>query len=170
LKRSILNKPHFSKEVYTMGHKVAGWTGVALAALLCYTGVVQAQWVFLGRKALGVVNRLVSTGQGKEGQGYDMATVLLEADADKVYGTAIDLLKGNPHYTITHRDDPSRTVEFTDGKILVGVKVSRLEDKISQLLIGSTVTPGKSSATPLVVDRVFQVCEKLGVHCTFAKD
>ena len=119
---------------------------------------------------MGVVNRLVSPALEKQGQGYDMATVLLEADADKVYGTAIDLLKGNPNFRITHRDDSSRTVEFTDGNTLVGLKVSRLEDKVSQLLIGSTVTAGMASSAPLVVNKVFQVCEKMGVQCTLAKD
>ena len=153
-----------------MGHRIAGWIGVFLVASLCYAGVAQAQWVFLGRKAMGVVNRLVSPALEKQGQGYDMATVLLEADADKVYGTAIDLLKGNPNFRITHRDDSSRTVEFTDGNTLVGLKVSRLEDKVSQLLIGSTVTAGMASSAPLVVNKVFQVCEKMGVQCTLAKD
>jgi len=153
-----------------MGHKLAGWIGVVLVASFCYAGVAQAQWVFLGRKAMGVVNRLVSPALEKQGQGYDMATVLLEADADKVYGTAIDLLKGNPNFRITHRDDSSRTVEFTDGNTLVGLKVSRLEDKVSQLLIGSTVTAGMASSAPLVVNKVFQVCEKMGVQCTLAKD
>jgi hypothetical protein len=153
-----------------MGHKLAGWIGVVLVASFCYVGVAQAQWVFLGRKAMGVVNRLVSPALEKQGQGYDMATVLLEADADKVYGTAIDLLKGNPNFRITHRDDSSRTVEFTDGNTLVGLKVSRLEDKVSQLLIGSTVTAGMASSAPLVVNKVFQVCEKMGVQCALAKD
>jgi hypothetical protein len=39
---------------------------VIFTALFCYTGVAQAQWVFLGRKAMGVVNRLTS--QGHEGE------------------------------------------------------------------------------------------------------
>jgi len=153
-----------------MGHRVAGWLGIAMAVSLCYAGIAQAQWVFLGRKALGVVNRVVSQGLEKEGHGYDVATVLLEADADKVYGTAIDLLKGNPRFTITHRDDRSRIIEFSDGKTLVGLKVSRLEEKISQLLIGSTVIPGNPSSTPIVVDKVFRICEKMGVQCELARE
>jgi len=153
-----------------MSRKLAGRIAIVSVASLCFAGVAQAQWVFLGRKALGVVNRLVSPALEKQGQGYDVATVLLEADADKVYGTAVDLLKGNSRFAITHRDDPGRMVEFTDGKTLVGLKVSRIEDKVSQLLIGSTVTMGTPSSTPLVVDKVFQVCEKMGVQCTLAKD
>jgi hypothetical protein len=143
---------------------------LALTALLCYTGVAQAQWIFLGRKAVGAVNRLTSQAFEKQGQGYDVATVLLEANADKVYRTAFDLLKGNPHVTINYREDASREIEFTDGKLLVGMKVSKLEDNLSQLLISSIVTSGKPSGTSFVVERVFQVCEKMGVSCTLAKD
>ena len=150
--------------------KMTGLIVLVLGTLFFYAAVAQAQWIFLGRKALGVVNRLVSQGHEKEGQGYDVATVLLEADADKVYGAAVDLLQGNPNGTITHRDDPSRTVEFTDGRILAGIKVSRLEDNLTQLLISSTVTPGKPSGTSFVVERVFQVCQKMGVHCTLASN
>ncbi|HSB07307.1 MAG TPA: hypothetical protein VLK23_19180 [Thermodesulfobacteriota bacterium] len=142
----------------------------ALAGLFFYTSVVQAQWVFLGRKAIGAVNRLTSQGSDKQGQSYDVATVLLEADADKVYSTAVNFLKGNPNITINFRQDSGRKIEFTDGKILVGMKVSKLEDNLSQLLISSTAPSGKSSSTSLVVERVIQICEKTGVTCTLAKD
>ena len=153
-----------------MVHKIAGWTIVALTTLLCYTSVAEAQWVLLGRKALGVVNSLSSQGREKEGQGYDVATVLLEANADKVYSTAVDLLKGNPNVTINYREDAGRVIDFTDGKLLVGMKVSKLEDHLSQLLISSVVTSGKPGGTSFVVEKVFQVCEKMGVQCMLAKD
>jgi len=153
-----------------MTHKTVRWTIAALAALLCYTSVAEAQWVLLGRKALGVINTLSSQGREKAGQGYDVATVLLEADADKVYSTAIDLLKGNPNVTINYREDAGRVIDFTDGKLLVGMKVSKLEDHLSQLLISSVVTSGKPGGTSFVVEKVFQVCEKMGVQCMLAKD
>jgi hypothetical protein len=143
---------------------------LAFAGLVCYTGVAQAQWVFLGRKALGAVNRLTNQGHEKGGQGYDVATVLLEANADKVYSTAVDLLKANPNVTINHRQDTGREIEFTDGKLLVGLKVTRFEDHLSQLLIISTGTSGKPGGTSFVVERVFHVCDKMGVSCTLAKD
>jgi len=153
-----------------MVHKIAGLTIVALTALLCYTSVAEAQWVLLGRKALGAINTLTSQGREKEGQGYDVATVLLEADADKVYSTAVDLLKGNPNVTINYREDAGRVIDFTDGKLLVGLKVSKLEDHLSQLLISSVVTSGKPGGTSFVVEKVFQVCEKMGVNCALAKE
>jgi len=153
-----------------MAHKIAEWTVVALTALLCYTNVAEAQWVLLGRKALGAISSLSSQGREKEGQGYDVATVLLEADADKVYGTAVDILKGNSNVTINFREDAGRVIDFSDGKLLVGMKVSKLEDHLSQLLISSVVTSGKASGTSFVVEKALQVCEKMGVQCTLAKD
>jgi len=153
-----------------MAHKIVGLTVVALTALLCYTSVAEAQWVLLGRKALGAINSLTSQGREREGQGYDVATVLLEADADKVYSTAVELLKGNPNVTINYREDAGRVIDFTDGKLVVGMKVSKLDDHVSQLLISSVVTSGKPSGASFVVEKVFQVCEKMGVQCTLAKD
>jgi hypothetical protein len=153
-----------------MVHKIVGLAFAALTALLCYTSVAEAQWVFLGRKALGVINTLSNQGREREGQGYDVATVLLEADADKVYSTAVGLLKVNPNVTINYREDAGREIEFTDGKLLVALKVSKLEDHLSQLLISSVVTSGKPGGTSFVVDKVFQVCEKMGVNCALAKE
>ncbi len=150
--------------------KIIKLTAVISVTCLCYTGVAQAQWVLIGRKAVGVINRLASQGHEKQGQGFDVATVLLEADADKVYSTAIDLAKANPNITITYREDSSREIEVTDGKILAGLKVSKLEDKLSQLLISSTITPGKPSSTSFVVEKVLEICEKMGVHCAVSKD
>ena len=150
--------------------KITRFAAVIFTAFLCYTGLAEAQWVFVAKKALGVVNRLTSQGHEKQGQGFDVATVLLEANADKVYSTAVDLLKRNPNITINYREDAGRQIEFTDGKILAGLKVSRFEDNLSQLLISSTITPSQPSGTSFVVDRVFQVCEKMGVHCTHTKD
>jgi len=150
--------------------KITKLAVLILTMLLCYTGVAQAQWVLIGRKALGAINRLTSQGHEKQGQGYDVATVLLEANADKVYSTAVDLLRGNPNVTINYREDAGRVIEFTDGKILAGMKVSKLEDNLSQLLISSTITPGQPSGTSFVVEKVLKVCEKMGVPCNLAKD
>jgi hypothetical protein len=158
-----------SKKEKTM-IKITKLTIIIFTALFCYTGVAQAQWVFLGRKALGAVNRLTSQGHGRQEQGFDVATVLLQANAEKVYSKAVQLLKGNPNVTINYREDAGRQIEFTDGKILAAMKVSLLEDNLSQLLISSTVTSGGRSGTSFVVEKVFQVCEKMSVHCTLAKD
>jgi hypothetical protein len=150
--------------------KIVRLAVLALTALLCCAGAAQAQWIFLGKKAVGVINRLTSQAFEKQGQGYDAATVLLEADADKVYTTALDILRQNPNITISRTDHSTREIEVTDNKLLVGLKVTRFEDHLSQLLIISAGTSGKPGGTSFVVERVFHVCEKMGVSCALAKD
>ena len=136
-----------------------------LTLFLLLSGVADAQMVFLGRKALGKVRQL--TGELRETQqpGYDVATVLLEAPADKVYSTAIRVLQSNKDWTITQQNDKSRSLEFSDGKLTAGLQVSSFDEQLSQLLIVSAVTSLKTDATSLVLNGVLRVCKEMGVHC-----
>ena len=132
--------------------------------------LAQAQWVYLGRKAVGKVRQLTSEPTSGQQSGYDAATVLLEARADKVYSTAIDLLQANKDYRITRKDDGARTVEFTDGKRIAGLQISPLEDHLCQLLIVSTGTASTAETTSLVLNAVMRVCKEMGVHCEPARE
>jgi len=97
-----------------------------LTVLLLLSGVADAQMIFLGRKALGKVRQLTGEVKGSQQPGYDAATVLLEARADKVYSTAVNVMEANKDWTITRKDDKSRSLEFSDGKRTAGVQVSSL--------------------------------------------
>jgi len=141
-----------------------------LTALLFLSGVADAQWVFLGRKALGKVRQLTGEMKGSQQPGYDVATVLLEARAEKVYSTAVNVLQANKDWTITKKDDKSRSLEFSDGKRTAGMQVSFLDEHLSQLLIVSAVTSGKTDTTSLVLNGVLRVCKEMGVHCQLADE
>ncbi len=141
-----------------------------LTAFLFLSGVADAQWVFLGRKALGKVRQLTGEMKGSQQPGYDVATVLLEARADKVYSTAVNVLRANKDWTITKKDDKSRSLEFSDGKRTAGMQVSFLDEHLSQLLIVSAVTSGKTDTTSLVLNGVLRVCKEMGVHCQLADE
>jgi len=132
--------------------------------------LAQAQWVYLGRKAVGKVQQLTSEATSSQRSGYDAATVLLEARADKVYSTAVDLLQANKDYRITRKDDRARTVEFTDGKRIAGIQISSLEDHLCQMLIVSTGTSSTAETTSLVLNAVLRVCKEMGVHCEPARE
>jgi len=141
-----------------------------LTALLFLSGVADAQWVFLGRKALGKVRQLTGEMKGSQQPGYDVATVLLEARAEKVYSTAVNVLQANKDWTITKKDDKSRSLEFSDGKRTAGMQVSFLDEHLSQLLIVSSVTSSKTDTTSLVLNGVLRVCKEMGVHCQLADE
>jgi hypothetical protein len=140
---------------------------MVLIVSLFFTSVVHAQWVFLGRKAVGKISHLASQ---LENNNNDVATVLLEAKADNVYNTAITLLKGNEKARITRRDDATRTIDFTYGQNTASMKITSLQDNVSQLIITSAVASGKPGDTSFVVDSVFRVCREMGVECGLAKD
>lgn len=125
----------------------------------------QAQWVLLARRAIGRVEKLAQGGTDKQ-SGYDVATVILDANADKVFRTAVDALRKNPALTIVTEDHAARKVEFSNGQRQAGITVTALGDKLSQLLVASTVLPGESSATSIVVDGVLRVCAQMKVHCS----
>jgi hypothetical protein len=148
----------------------ARFVALFLTVFLFLSGVADAQMVFLGRKALGKVRQLTGEMKGSQQPGYDVATVLLEAHADKVYSTAVNVLQANKDWTITQKDDKSRSVEFSDGKRTAGMQVSSLDDNLSQLLIVSTVTSDKTDTTSLVLKGVLRVCKEMGVHCQLADE
>ena len=148
----------------------ARFVALFLTVFLFLSGVADAQMVFLGRKALGKVRQLTGEMKGSQQPGYDVATVLLEARADKVYSTAVHMLQVNKDWTITRREDKSRSVEFSDGKRTAGMQVSSLDDNLSQLLIVSTVTSGKTDTTSLVLNSVLRVCKEMNVHCQLADE
>ena len=143
---------------------------LSLSVLLFLSGVADAQMVFLGKKALGKVRQLTGEMKGSEQPGYDVATVLLEAPADKVYSTAVNVLQAKKDWTITKKDEKSRSLEFSDGKRTAGMQVSSLDEYLSQLLVVSSVASGKKDTTSFVLDGVLRVCKEMGVHCQLADE
>lgn len=134
------------------------------------TGLANAQWVYLGRKALGKVRQLSSEMKNSQQPGYDVASVLLEARAENVYKTAVSMLQSHGEWKITQRDDKTRSIEFTDGKITAGMQVSLLEDHLTQIIVVSSGAPGKTGPTSLVVNGVLRVCREMNVHCQMAEE
>jgi hypothetical protein len=151
----------------------AGWILLLTAVLLlASSGVAQAQWVFLARRALQRINSIAaqvspSPGPG-QGQTADAATVLLEADADKVYAVAINHARENPELQILWQDDAKRAFAFSKGDQSASLKVSRLGDHLSQILVAATY--GKSGGTSLVVEAILRVCRQMGVECSQSQD
>jgi hypothetical protein len=138
---------------------------LSLTVFLFLSGIADAQMIFLGRKALGKVRQLTGEMKGSQQPGYDVATVLLEARAEKVYSTAINVVEANKDWTITQRNDESRSLEFSDGKRTAGVQVSSLDEHLTQLLIVSAVATPKTDTTSFVLNGVLRVCKEMGVRC-----
>jgi hypothetical protein len=141
---------------------------LASLGLLLIATSASAQWVMVARAVSGRVQQM--SHKPVNGAGYDVATVVLEAKADKVYSTALSSLKTHPGITVTKTNDQQRKIEFTNGQQYASLQATPLGDKITQLVIASTLTSSEPSATSLVVQGVMKVCGELKVECKVVGD
>jgi hypothetical protein len=147
---------------------VRKWMLGSLAMIMLSSMVAQAQWVAVARAVSGRVQQMSNKSQN--GTGYDVATVVLMANADKVYQTALTMLKTNhPEITITSSDAKKHEIKFAKGAQVASMQATSLGDKLTQLVVASNLTGGPD-ATPLVVDGVMKVCKQMNVVCTMADE
>jgi hypothetical protein len=136
--------------------------------LLATSGLAAAQWVFLARQAIGRVEQMQQSSQqaaGGVGASYDVATVIVDVPAGKVFDTVKSTLAKNTEVRVTKTDDARRSVEFTDGRQIDGIQVNVVGDNLAQLMV-STAHPGiPTSTTSTIVERILNVCKELGVSC-----
>jgi len=136
--------------------------------MLAASGLAAAQWVFLARQAIGRVEQMQQSSAqaaGGAGASYDVATVIVEVPAPKVFDTVKSLLAKKTELRVTQTDEARRSVQFTDGRQIGGIQVNVLGDNLAQLMV-STAHPGMAaSATSTLVERILNVCRELGVSC-----
>jgi hypothetical protein len=139
---------------------------VLMVALFVFPAIfsVEAQWVMAAHAAK---NRVQQMTQKSENGGYDVAIVLLEAAPPAVYNKTLKSLQSHPEVTITKNDAKTGRIEIRKDKRVAGFQISPLGDKLTQLVIASSVTAdGEPSATSLVVEAVLRVCQEVDVKCT----
>ena len=143
----------------------------AVATFLLLTAIAsQAQWVAVARAVSGRIQRMEQQSANGQG-GYDVATVVIEANAKNVYQTALQRLQAHtPEVKIIREDARTRTVSFTNGVQTASLQANTLGDKLTQLVVASTLDPEQHSVTPLVVKSIQQVCTELKVECTLQND
>ena len=138
----------------------------AVIVAICFafaSSTAFAQWVTIARKSMGAIHNI-------QNEHADIATVLLEAPADKVYSTAIKAINVAKKVKLGKSDEASRTVSFSEGRRLVTLKVSRVDESLSMLTVtaaGSVAGMGNASG---VVGHVLDVCREMGVSCYLPKE
>jgi hypothetical protein len=138
--------------------------GVAFGPILGALSA-SAQWVMVARAVSGQIQQMSHKGENGSG-GYDVATVMLEANADKVYSTALASLKAHEGIKVTKSDAKRRLIEFTNGTQYASLQAMPFSDKLSQLIIASTLNGAQPDATSLVLQGVLRVCKEMNVKCT----
>lgn len=139
---------------------------VVLGALAA--SIADAQWITLGRKALGKVKELTQS-EKTGGAGYSVATVLVAGEAGKVYAKALDVVRSNPKLRLTRQSPEKLKLEFAEGKQVVGLEVSQVDEKLVHLLIASVASPEKPDETSVVAAAALRICQEAGGDCSLAK-
>jgi hypothetical protein len=99
--------------------------------------------------------------------GYDVASVILEAQADKVYDTALKALKAHSDkVSVTSTDAKKMIINFSDGKQNAALQATSLGPKVTQLMIASNAVENGQSGTSIVLQGVMKVCKEMNVTCT----
>ncbi len=138
--------------------------------LLLMTIASQAQWVAVAHAVSGRIQQMQQKNANGPG-GYDVATVVIEASAQKVYDTAIQRLQEHSAAVkVIEQNARKRTVAFTNGTQTASLQANPLGDKLTQLVVASTLDPTQPSATSLVVKSIQNVCTELKVECTLETD
>jgi hypothetical protein len=117
---------------------------VGFAATVLPVAPAEAQWVFVARKALGRIQHMAEAQQQGGRPGYDFATVLLDAPADKVFATALELARKNPAVRVVMQDPGQRRFQIAEGDRTATLNVVPFSDDVSQLLIaGHAASPAE---------------------------
>ena len=140
------------------------------AFLLLMTVASQAQWVAVARAVSGRIQQMEQKSANGTG-GYDVATVVIEANAQKVYETALQRLQAHSaEVKLIDQNARKRIVAFTNGGVTASLQANPLGDKLTQLVVASTLDPAQPNATSLVVKSIQNVCAELKVECTLETD
>jgi hypothetical protein len=137
---------------------------MAAVAFVLPMASADAQWVFVARKAAQRIHHMSEGGVGGQ-PGYDFASVVLEAPADRVFAVALDRAQKNKQIRILMSDTVARRLQVAEGDRTATLNVVELNEGVSQLLIAGRSKPGEEAASSRIVAAVMRICAEMGKTC-----
>lgn len=137
---------------------------LGLIIILAFPSIAPGQAIFLAKKALGLVSRITD-----QFHGHETASVLLEADANKVFRVAERTIRENPANEIISAEKTSRTISFKHNGFAITLKVAGLQEDLAQILVVSSGN-NTSRDTDYAVNGILRVCKELGAHCRLSNE
>ena len=141
------------------------WLPAVAALGLLAANAAEAQWLLVGRAVVGRVRHMEQSQNGAAAPRYDVAIVVLDAPAQRVYDTVIATVAEHPDYKFLQRNDVARSIEVGNGSKSAGIQIVELDPTLSQLIIASVIQPGEVSPVPFALRNVLSICEKMHVTC-----
>ena len=137
------------------------------AAAVLLPVAAEAQAVFVARKAVQRIHRMTEEGTGGQ-PGFDFASVMLEAPADRVFAVALERAQKNRAVRVVSVDPGARRLQIAEGDRTATLNVVEMGDQLSQLMIAGRTRPGEPAASSQVVAAVMRVCAELKKTCELA--
>ena len=144
------------------------------AAVLVLGGLLplsaEAQWVLVARHVIGRVQQVTQqqdapAGQTAQQQITQVATVVLDAPASRVYQVATNATNRNKEVTVVSNDPATMTINLKEGDQSATLNVTALNKNLSQLMIVGTAPAGENPQTTRIVNAVMRLCGDLGKTC-----
>ena len=137
----------------------------ALASTVVPFAPADARWVFVARKALGRIQHMREENQPGGRPGYDFAAVILDAPADKVFATALEMARKNTAVRVVMQDPGQRRLQIADGDRTATLNVVPFSDDVAHLLIAGQAAPGERSDGTRAWSAVLRVCKEMKKEC-----
>ena len=148
------------------------------AALVVLAGAVplaaEAQWVLVARHVVGRVEQVTqqqdAATNGAPQRVTHVATVVLDAPASRVYQVATNATNTNQQVTVISNDPATMTINIREADQQATLKVTGLNDKMSQLMIVGSAPAGENPQTTRIVNAALRLCGDLGKTCQIANN
>ena len=143
-----------------------GSIGLFISFLFLVSGPVSAQWIFAAKHIEGRINQLTQDDQSGKPR-VQMATVVLNAPASKVYATAINLANQNQAITIVSQDASNFKLQVSEDNKSVTLKVVPLSEQSSEIMISAIVpADGGASGTSAASASILKICTQMNKKCS----
>jgi hypothetical protein len=144
----------------------------SIAALLAFSllaatvpAAVATPWAMIAGRVIGRVEKMTKPPEGDQ-PGIDVATVVLNAEASKVYATTVALLHKNGQVHVVSENAVRRVVDFSSGERSASITVTELGTRLSQMIVAAAIKPGQAPATDQIVGGILRVCRSMKITCS----
>jgi hypothetical protein len=140
--------------------------GLLLSLLLLVSEPAYAQWIFAAKHIAGRINQLTQDDQNGKPT-VQMATVILNAPASKVYATAINLATQNQAITIVSQDASNLKLKVSENNKSITLKVVPLSDQSAEIMISASApSDGEASSTSAAAASILKICTQMNKKCS----
>ncbi|MFM8339767.1 MAG: hypothetical protein ACKN9C_07245, partial [Fluviibacter sp.] len=132
----------------------------------------EAQWIFVAHRAMNRIQQVTQDqddSQSQNAQGpqrvTQVATVILDVPAKRVYDVATNATKSNQNVTVVSNDPATMTIKVKEADQSATLTVSALNKNISQLMIVGSAPAGQNPQTTRIVNAAINLCNDMGKKC-----